>query len=62
MQSETEYNLVFKPTNWFYRLGNSWGKTEYVTVNWGTEVIISGPTHRIQQIKDSLKWNRDFKN
>lgn len=60
--SETEQGIVFKPTNWFYRLANSWGKTEYLNLQWGTEIIISGPSHRIQQIDDSLRWNKDFRN
>lgn len=58
---ETETGIVFKPTNWFYRIANSWNTTEHVTLHWGTEITLSGPSHRIQQIDDSLKWNKDFK-
>lgn len=61
VKSETEQSIVFKPANWFYRLANSWGTTEHVTLHWGTEIIISGPGHRIQEIDDSLRWNKDFK-
>ncbi len=61
VQHETEHLIVFKPTNWFYRMANAWGKTELVELRWGTEITISGPTHRIQQIEDSLIWNKDFK-
>lgn len=58
---ESQKEIHFKPSSWFYRMMRSWFGTEDLKVKYANEITVEGPLRKITEIEDVLTWNQDFK-